>query len=706
MHRRFSDTEPGLAADDRSLPSLDSALKAASLAETRLREAIEALPQGIVFLDEEGRYILWNEQYAEIYAKSADLLQPGIRLADTLRIGVARGDYPEAIGREEEWLADRLERLHQPGMRHEQWLSNGRCIMIEERRIEGCGTIGIRVDITDLKQKEETFRLLFERNPLPMLVYDRESGFIRSANEAACAFLGYEAHEMADLSAEALFPIEVWPHASHMLASESSDTGDSWQMIHRDGSMVEAVVSTRLSQLEGYAATIVSIFDVTERRRIEQRMTYMARHDELTGLANRAHCREALGKVLDHAAPGTTVSIALVDLDHFKAVNDTYGHLFGDTVLKEAARRMAHLMPPDALLCRIGGDEFAIVFARSSEIQTEMVTKAIITTLSEPFFVEGHLIHIGATVGIASSPRDSHHPPTLFRYADLALYAAKAERRGSCRRFEASMDQMAQERSPLERDFRSAVREGGLEVHYQPLVNLATGEVECREALLRWNHPERGPVPPDVFVPLAEEMGLIDQVGRFVLQQACMEARHWPEHVKIAVNVSPLQFRNGNLLSIVINALSSSGLAPERLELEITEAVLMEKGPRPAAIIRNLRAFGIGISLDDFGTGYSSLSYLLNYPFTKIKIDKSFVRNLCDDANSRAVVRAVISLGQNLGLTVAAEGIEREVERECLRDEGCLQGQGYLFGRPEPAPARTETRPGNPMTGTHGRRTG
>ncbi|MCT2399802.1 putative bifunctional diguanylate cyclase/phosphodiesterase [Novosphingobium mangrovi (ex Huang et al. 2023)] len=688
MHRRFPEEQPGLANCGQTLQPLDHALQAASRAEKRLREAIEALPQGIVFLDEEDRYILWNRQYAEIYARSADLLKPGVKLADTLRIGVERGDYPEAVGHEEEWLTHRLAQLRQPGRRHEQWLSNGRCIMIEERRIEGCGTIGVRVDITDLKHKEENFRLLFERNPVAMLVYDLERGMVRSANDAACAFFGYAAHEMAGLAAGALFPEVLWPSASEMLATDYySGSNDCWQMLRRDGSGVEAVIATRLSQLEGYPATIVSIFDVTERRRIEQRMAHMARHDELTGLANRSHCREHLIDVLGNAGPNETITIALVDLDHFKAVNDTYGHMFGDAVLTEAARRMFELIPPDALLCRIGGDEFAIIFRRCSLTQAELVARSMITTLSEPFFVRGHLIHIGATVGLASSPYDSSDPETLMRYADLALYAAKDEQRGICRAFEARMDIAAQEKNRLEKDFRAAVRNDELEVHYQPLVNLETGDVECYEALLRWNHPTRGLVPPDVFVPIAEEMGLIDQIGRLVLYQACVEATLWPEHIKVSINVSPLQFRNGNLLSTVINALSTSGLCAERLELEITEAVLMEKGPRPAAIIRNLRAFGIGISLDDFGTGYSSLSYLLNYPFTKIKIDKSFILNLDSEANSRAVIRAVIGLGRSIGLTVAAEGIESEVQRDYLREEGCLQGQGYLFGKPEPASA-------------------
>ncbi|MEE4454583.1 putative bifunctional diguanylate cyclase/phosphodiesterase [Novosphingobium resinovorum] len=672
-----------LAEDD--LPSLDTALQAASLAEARLREAIEAIPQGIVFLDEEDRYILWNEKYAQIYEKSADLLKPGAKLGDTLRIGIERGDYPEAEGREEEWLANRLARLRQPARRHEQWLSNGRCIMIEERRLESGGSIGVRVDITDLKQKEEAFRLLFERNPLAMFVYDLESGCLRTANDAACRMFGYEAGAMAGLPASALFPESLRTCAANLLAADHGDTGDCWKMIRRDGGCLETVIATRTSDLEGFAGTIVSIFDVTERRRIEQRMAHMARHDELTGLANRAHCRQHLREVLEGSGPHETVTLALVDLDHFKPVNDTYGHHFGDVVLTEAARRMRELIPPEALLCRIGGDEFALIFQRSSLTQAELVAKSIITTLSEPFFVHGHMIHIGATIGFASSPYDSRDPETLLRYADLALYAAKGERRGTCRGFEAGMDAAAQEKNRLEQDLRAAVREGSLQVHYQPIVDLQSGEPECYEALLRWNHPERGAVPPDVFVPLAEEIGLIDQIGRFVLTSACQAAMGWPDHVKVAVNVSPLQFRNGNLLSTVINALSTSGLAAGRLELEITEAVLMEKGPRPSAIIRNLRAFGIGISLDDFGTGYSSLSYLLNYPFTKIKIDKSFILNLHHEANSRAVIRAVIGLGRNLGLTVAAEGIESEVERDYLRDEGCTQGQGYLFGKAAPA---------------------
>ncbi|MEW9854265.1 putative bifunctional diguanylate cyclase/phosphodiesterase [Novosphingobium sp. M1R2S20] len=673
------------AVDMHAFQSLEEAMKAATRAEQRLREAIDLLPQGIVFLDAEGRYILWNQQYAEIYAVSADLLAPGVRFADTLRVGVQRGDYPEAVGREEEWLQERLARMAAPASRHEQRLANGRRILIEERQTSDGGTIGLRVDITELRESEEASRLLFERNPVPMLVYDLDSGRIRSANPAAAEYFGYPLTELQGCAAHTLFTECEWPRAEHMLSLDFSEQSQAWQMRKANGEITEAVISTRLSQLEGYAATIISVFDITARRRIEQRMAYMARHDELTGLANRTHCREHLRHLLENATGEETVTLALIDLDHFKAVNDTYGHHLGDALLTDAARRMRELVPASSLLCRIGGDEFALIFSRSSRTQAEIVSRSIITALSQPFLVQGNVLHIGATVGFATSPYDSSDPETLLRYADLALYAAKAEKRGTCRSFESGMDAAAQEKTRLEIDFRKALQNKELRIHYQPLVNLESGAIEGYEALLRWHHPVRGDISPDVFIPLAEEMGLIEAVGRYVLQTACRQATDWPEHIKLAVNVSPLQFRNGNLISTVIGALSAANLPAERLELEITEAVLMEKGPRPAAIIRNLRAFGIGISLDDFGTGYSSLSYLLNYPFTKIKIDKSFILKLQHEDRSRAVIRAVIGLGKSLGLTVTAEGIEDPSVRDYLRDEGCMQGQGFLFGRPAAA---------------------
>jgi diguanylate cyclase (GGDEF)-like protein/PAS domain S-box-containing protein len=665
-------------------PELAEALAAARTAEQRLREAIDALPQGIVFLDAEGRYILWNERYAEIYAASADLLEPGVRLADTLRVGIARGDYPEAQGREEEWLSQRLSLLANPGVRHEQRLADGRIILIEERKTGDGGTIGLRVDITDLRQREESLRIVFEANPVPLMLYDPATECFISANEAACAHFGHDAATFAGLPITALFEADEVVEARAALAGDCSRTNRFWRQRDADGARLDSVLFTRRLDVFDRTGTIVSVFDVTERRRVEARMAYLARHDELTGLTNRAHCREHLHALLNNGAPKRALTYALVDLDHFKTVNDTYGHQVGDQLLATAAGRMAELLPRHATLSRIGGDEFAIVFGKSSDDQVELVGKAIIAAMAKPFVIDDHCLHIGASIGTASAPRDCADPETLMRYADLALYAAKTHKRGTMRRFDVAMDAAAQARSRLEQHFREAVRNGDLAVHYQPLINLASGETEGYEALLRWDHPEHGPVSPEVFVPLAEEMGLIDTVGQYVLQRACREAVSWPEHVTLSVNVSPNQFRSGNLLNTVLQSLSASGLPPARLELEITEAVLMDRSARSGDTIRALRNLGVGLSMDDFGTGYSSLSYLLSYPFTKIKIDRSFVLSLGHEENSRAVVRAVVNLGQSLGMTVTAEGIEDEQVCDYLREIGCLQGQGYLFGKAQP----------------------
>lgn len=657
----------------------------AAEAERRLREAIDVLPEGIVFLDSEGRYVLWNQKYSEIYAKSADLFREGVRLADTLRIGVNRGDYPEAVGREQEWLDERLSLLEHPGVRHEQRLSDGKCILIEERKTLDGGTIGIRIDITELKEREEAFRLLFEGNPVPLLVYDPATETIRSANEAAAEYFGYRPAAINGLPAQVLFAPEAWEEARAALTTNCSQRERFWHQRAADGSALETVLFTRQAVVAGDFVTLVAVFDVTERRRVEARMVHMARHDELTGLANRTYCRELLCELLANRKPRERITVALVDLDHFKAVNDTYGHATGDRLLAYSAQRMRELIPAKATLCRIGGDEFAILFRNSSPEQVELVAKAIVAVMTRPFVVGDHALHIGATAGFASCPGDSIDPETLLRYADLALYAAKSQARGTCQHFQPAMDRDAQERTRFENDLREAVHRGCLRVHYQPLINLASGETEGYEALVRWTHPEWGAVSPERFIPIAEEMGLIDTIGQFVLRDACREAMDWPEQLTVSVNVSPLQFRSGQLLNVVIHALAASGLPAPRLELEITEAVLMDKGSQTAATIRSLRALGVGISMDDFGTGYSSLSYLLTYPFTKIKIDKSFVLDLDENDNSFAVIRAVIALGRNLGMTVTAEGVENERTRKILQAEGCAQGQGYLFGAAQAA---------------------
>jgi diguanylate cyclase (GGDEF)-like protein/PAS domain S-box-containing protein len=656
----------------------------AELAQNRLRNAIDSLPQGVVFLDNEGRYILWNRQYAEIYHRSADLFRPGIKLEDTLRVGIARGDYPDAIGHEEEWLRNRLRLLDNPGVRHEQWLADGRCIMIEERRTADGDTIGLRVDITDLKKREESFRLLFQNNPVAMFLYDIEHQAVVATNQAAADYYGYSPEQLRGMRAEALFLSSEWDEARIALAASSVSPDRIWKQRRADGMQVETIIFSRQLVQENRLITLVSMFDVTERRRAEAKIAYMARHDELTGLANRSHFRDALeARLARGEAEDRRCAVMIIDLDHFKAVNDTLGHMVGDRLLAAAAERIRHNLPADALVARLGGDEFAVILPSWGDIgDAAAPAERIIHELAAPFPIEGHSLSIGATVGIALAPEDSEDAGTLVQHADLALYKAKNSGRGIWRRFEPGMDVAVQTRRKLEADLRRAVERGELVVYYQPLVNLESNETVGYEALLRWDHPERGLVLPSDFIPVAEEIGLIGVIGQHVLHTACHDAAQWPDDITVAVNLSPLQFRSSDVLQLTVHALAASGLAPSRLELEITEAVLMERSDEVLATMKSLRALGVGISMDDFGTGYSSLSYLRNYPFSKIKIDRSFVQDVDSRPASQAIVKAIIGLGNSLGMKVTAEGIEEPEILDYLRREGCDQGQGYLFARP------------------------
>jgi predicted signal transduction protein with EAL and GGDEF domain len=334
---------------------------------------------------------------------------------------------------------------------------------------------------------------------------------------------------------------------------------------------------------------------------------------------------------------------------------------------------------------RLGGDEFAILQTNVSEpAEVAALARRFLVELGEPFDIMGHQVLIGASVGIALAPGDGDDADLVLKNADLALYRAKADGKGTFRFFEAEMDARAQARRRLEMDLRKAMLAEGLEVHYQPLVRLESGKVTAFEALLRWPHPERGFIPPSEFIPVAEETGLIASLGAHVLRQACADASKWPAHVKVAVNLSPLQFRTGNLFVAVKQALDQTGLSPKRLELEITETLLLEKADHVLATLHALRALGVGISMDDFGTGYSSLSYLRSFPFDKIKIDRSFVHDLGSNTEGQAIVRAILSLGSSLGITITAEGIETDAELACLQAAGCHEGQGFLFSKAQP----------------------
>jgi diguanylate cyclase (GGDEF)-like protein len=430
--------------------------------------------------------------------------------------------------------------------------------------------------------------------------------------------------------------------------------------------------------------------DITARRKAEAQIAHMAHHDALTDLPNRVLFRERLVKALESVDRGK-LAVLCIDLDRFKAVNDMLGHPIGDALLRVVGDRLQASARPTDLVARLGGDEFAIVQTGTEQPfgATALATR-LIAEIAKPFGLDGHHVLIGASVGISIAPNDGSDPDKLLKNADLALYRAKSDGRDSYRFFEPDMDAKMQLRRKMEIDLRRALTLGEFEVYYQPLITLKTERISGFEALLRWHHPERGMVPPLEFIPVAEEIGLIGQIGAWVLKRACLEAATWPDGIHIAVNLSPAQFKQRAVVLDVVAALGASGLPAHRLELEITESVLMQDTESTIGILDELRNLGVGISMDDFGTGYSSLAYLQKFPFDKIKIDRSFVNDLSKRPQSIAIVRAVAAMSSSLGMKTTAEGVETEEQLQTLKEEGCTEVQGYLFSKPVPAAQAAE----------------
>ncbi len=433
----------------------------------------------------------------------------------------------------------------------------------------------------------------------------------------------------------------------------------------------------------GWVATIE---DITLRTRADEKIAHMAHYDALTDLSNRVLFRERLEQALKAIRPGEQLAVMYVDIDEFKSINDALGHAIGDELLKGVADRLRGCLKDTDVAARLGGDEFAVIqTAIKSQSETSHLVECIYAAIREPFECTGHLITTDASIGIALAPGDGLDLDQLLKNADLALYGAKGDGRRTYRFFEAGMDARAKARRSLELELRQAINDGSLEAYYQPVVTLDHGKVSCCEALLRWRHPERGMISPAEFIPIAEETGLINQLGHWVLHTACAEAVNWPDDIRVAVNVSPVQFKSQTLALNVAAALAASGLAASRLELEITEAVLIRDDEMALEVLHQLRALGVRIALDDFGTGYSSLSYLQRFPFDKIKIDRSFVRDIASAVASSSIVEAVVNIAAASNMTTTAEGVETEQQRELLRVLGCTEMQGYLFSPAIPA---------------------
>jgi diguanylate cyclase (GGDEF)-like protein len=432
--------------------------------------------------------------------------------------------------------------------------------------------------------------------------------------------------------------------------------------------------------------TIVLYTDISELKRRDRELQHLAHHDVLTGLPNRELFHQRVGQALASArSAGSTVAIMCLDLDYFKNINDTLGHAAGDHLLRCVADRLRSCFRGNDTVARLGGDEFAVVLGNLSKPDVAATLAAqLIGVVGQPVDYNGQQITTGLSIGIALSSGEDTDGETILKNADLALYRAKADGRGMFRFFEAEMDARAQARRALEIALRQAVSRNELELYYQPQVDIYTDEIAAFEALVRWRHPERGMISPEDFIPLAEETGIIHRLGEWVLRRACIDATQWPDSVRISVNVSPAQFRNHDLTQMVADVLRDTTFPPHRLELEITESILLKDVEANLKTLHDLKQLGIRIAMDDFGTGYSSLGNLRSFPFDKIKIDRSFVSDLEQNADSAAIVHAILGLGHSLGIATCAEGVETKAQLTYLRREGCSEVQGYYFSKPKP----------------------
>jgi diguanylate cyclase (GGDEF)-like protein/PAS domain S-box-containing protein len=531
---------------------------------------------------------------------------------------------------------------------------------------------------------------VIENVPATIFVKDAAELRYMLVNRAGERYYGVTRDKLIGKTAHDIFPQATADYVErsdrHLL--ESGEEGFTDQhAIETPGNGTRFVTSRRLPILDdnGKPQYLLGVIeDVTERKAAQERIAHMAHHDALTDLPNRASFAERLAATLEKAAKDeASFAILCIDLDRFKEVNDVFGHSTGDALLLDVSRRMQKAAE-NAFLARFGGDEFALIVADGTQPSSSAaMADRLLATVADDLEIGGHRMRIGMSIGVAIYPNDGSDATTLLANADAALYRAKEDGRGTIRFFEADMDKRLRERRAMQHELRSAVVNGEITLHYQPQAHI-NGTISGFEALVRWNHPTRGLVPPGVFIPLAEESGLIIPIGEWILREACREAAAWPKRLQIAINLSPVQFRHGDLPGLVHSVLLETGLAPGRLELEITEGVLIGDFSRAVSILRRLKALGVRIAMDDFGTGYSSLSYLQAFPFDKIKIDRAFISNLDRNSQSAAIIRAVIGLGRGLDLPVVAEGVETRDQLAFLAREECNEVQGYLVGRPAP----------------------
>jgi diguanylate cyclase (GGDEF)-like protein/PAS domain S-box-containing protein len=663
----------------------------------QLRVALDNMSQGLAMFDTSARLIFCNAPYLSMYGLVPDTVKPGCSLRELLELKVRAGTFLGDVDHTIDQIGARVKSEKITRILDE--LVDGRVIAVVTSPIGGGAWVATHDDITEhsralqeLRRTKNFLHNVIDHVPAAILVKDAINFRYVLINKNGEEYLGHSKDQVIGHTANELFSAE----AIELIAEQDRRalSGDQQQIyecppLHQpDSSQMISAKKVVVRAPDGEPEYMVSIIEnVTERVRTAEQLSYQARHDALTDLPNRVYFMERIDDALARLARrGDRFSVMLLDLDHFKSINDSLGHPIGDNLLKVVAQKLQASLRENDFVARLGGDEFAVLQVVDGDQREAAIalSNRILDVFSATYNIDGHQVVTGTSIGIAFAPEDGTDVDQLMKGADLALYRAKSKGRNQYCIFEPAMETEAHSRHALEINIRNAIHCNEFEVHYQSVFNIATQKPCGAEALVRWRHPHDGIVSPAQFIPVAEETGLIVPLGEWVMRTACADAMAWPSDMKIAVNVSPVQFRKGDLVDTVARALVDSGLPPERLELEITESVLLQNNEENLALLAALKSLGVSIVLDDFGTGYSSLSYLKMFPFDKIKIDRSFVSELSSRPDCAAIVCAVINLARILNMVTTAEGVESRDQLLLLRTAGCSFAQGFLLSRPVP----------------------
>ncbi|SFZ85324.1 diguanylate cyclase (GGDEF) domain-containing protein [Devosia enhydra] len=673
-----------------------------------LDAALETMPYGFCVWSPDFRLVMWNRNYCSLYGFPPDRITLGMPLDAVVRLSIELGNHP-GLSAEAFLTAYKKELLDNRGgarAKSQERASGGRVIETGHVFAPGLGWVVTHEDVTEeiatselvQRRKRELER---QNMRLDAAVNNISQGLSMFDAMGRLVISNQPFQRIYELPETLLAPgttfdaIMAYLFAQGMNPGTAPDAYLRWRRtMIANGEFGKTVheFRNRTIMVQHHPTRdggwVTTHEDITEQRQQEARIRHLARHDALTELPNRIQFLEEMAAIEPLIERGEKAAVLCVDLDHFKLINDTLGHAVGDALLKQASARLWGTTRENDVLARIGGDEFTLLI-RPIERPSDAAAVAdrIVKAMAMPFSIEGNLVSIGASVGIALAPDDGSDADTLMKNADLALYKAKSEGRSTFHFFEPGMDAAIQKRRTIETGLRTALEDKSFRLAFQPLFGLRENRITGFEALLRWHHPERGEISPGEFIPAAEETGLIVPIGDWVLREACKVAAGWPGRQRVAVNLSPVQFKNPQLYETVQQALADSGLSPSRLELEITESLLLIDNDSNARTLHRLRALGVRVSMDDFGTGYSSLSYLRSFPFDRIKIDRSFMRDLESRPDSRAIIRAVIGLGRSLGMQVTAEGVETREQLDAMREDGMTEIQGFLISAAVPPEA-------------------